>query len=94
MPAAVATHHRWQSKAQLAEEWLCGDESTCTYFRKHHGVAAERTIRALIVGFHAGAWVKYALRAVFTGDARDQAKRGLHQLGVTRFWRATNDDGR
>src|SRR5207237_1439031 len=23
VPAAVATHHRWQSKAQLVEEWLC-----------------------------------------------------------------------
>jgi N-acetylglucosaminyl-diphospho-decaprenol L-rhamnosyltransferase len=87
VPAAVVTHHRWQSKAQLGEQWLFGDESACTYFRKHHGPAAERVARALLAGFHACAWAKYCMRAALTGAPIAQMKRHRHRLGVARFWR-------
>jgi N-acetylglucosaminyl-diphospho-decaprenol L-rhamnosyltransferase len=94
VPEAVATHHRWQSKAQLSDLWLLGDESACRYFRKHHGAAAEGVVRALLVWFHTCAWAKYGVRAVLTGSAEERRKRDWHRLGVTRFWGTTTDGRR
>jgi GT2 family glycosyltransferase len=93
VPAAVATHHRWRSKAQLGEQWLFGDESACRYFRKHHGARAEQVIRSLFVGFHLCGWAKCALRAALTGDATDRMKRDRHRRGVARFAAGAGGDG-
>jgi GT2 family glycosyltransferase len=84
VPWTTATHHRWQSKSQLSEQSLRGDDAACYYFRKHHGAVAERVIRALLVWFHACAWLKYGARA---GESA-RMKRRRHRLGVLRFVRA------
>jgi GT2 family glycosyltransferase len=84
VPAAVATHHRWQSKAQLGEQWLRADESSYYYFRKHHGPAAACMVRWLLVWFHAYAWLKYSLLAVH-GAPVAQVKRRYHWRGVARI---------
>jgi N-acetylglucosaminyl-diphospho-decaprenol L-rhamnosyltransferase len=86
VPWTTTTHHRWQSKSQLGEQALRGDEAACYYFRKHHGAVAERVIRALLVWFHACAWIKYCARP---GDV-ERMKRRRHWLGMLRFARGGN----
>lgn len=82
VPDARVTHRGAASGIGYSVNSLRAQEGQCYYFRKHHGRAAERVMRALFSCFHLLGWLKYSVRSRLRHDAGDRLKQRVHRLGV------------
>jgi GT2 family glycosyltransferase len=81
-PGARVTHHGAASGIGYSLNALRAQEGQCYYFRKHHGRAAERVMRALFSCFHLLGWLKYSVRSRLRRASGDRLKQRVHRLGV------------
>jgi N-acetylglucosaminyl-diphospho-decaprenol L-rhamnosyltransferase len=82
VPGARVTHLGAASGIGYSLNALRAQEGQCYYFRKHHGRAAERVMRALFSCYHLLGWLKYSVRAWLRRDSGDRLKQRVHRLGV------------
>jgi N-acetylglucosaminyl-diphospho-decaprenol L-rhamnosyltransferase len=82
VPGARVTHLGAASGIGYSLNALRAQEGQCYYFRKHHGRAAERAMRALFSCYHLLGWLKYSVRAWLRRDSGDRLKQRVHRLGV------------
>jgi len=82
VPGARVTHLGAASGIGYSLNALRAQEGQCYYFRKHHGRAAERGMRALFSCYHLLGWLKYSVRAWLRRDSGDRLKQRVHRLGV------------